>query len=390
MAICSFVGHRDVYDVDIQSRMQAVVDQLLIEHETVEFLIYPDGAFSCVFLLAALRARTNYPQKVTITLVSQYSSPRQMGNAEQSYCYISDKLVTPDIPASKKDDPTMGHKRMLQWIVQNSTHIISYFYDTLYDPDSQPVKYSKPLEIDLTTYETEAAILTAVSLMTEREQVVFQKMCEGCTLKEAGSAIGVKTERTRQILQHGCRTIRTELRRRYSKMLTAGQEPENRTCGLFALGEATYDSLTCFKRIMEFLISDYNANSIYVEGSYAHSGFLFALVDNSVSFMSRNKAHVTGLVGGKSLSENDDDLDAIKAALCPPCHAVGYVSRVDSSDNPHDFDVIADMIERTDFCICNLSTTPHAEKIRKYAAQTKRTVLLDISCLGKVGGMAQM
>ena len=89
--------------------------------------------------------------------------------------------------------------------------------------------------------------------------------------------------------------------------------------------------------------------------------------------------HITALVGGGALSEDADELDTIKAALCPPCHAVGYVSSIDSENSADDFEVIADIIERADFCICNLSATPYAEKIREYAAQTKRAVLLDIS-----------
>ena len=51
--------------------------------------------------------------------------------------------------------------------------------------------------------------------------------------------------------------------------------------------------------------------------------------------------------------------------------------------------MIADMIERLDFCVCNLSATPYAEKIREYAAQTKRGVLLDISRFSNSGSAAQ-
>lgn len=69
IAVCSFIGHHDVYDVDLQFRMQETVDRLAAEHEAIEFLVYPGGRYSYVFLLAVLRARTQYPQKVTITFV---------------------------------------------------------------------------------------------------------------------------------------------------------------------------------------------------------------------------------------------------------------------------------------------------------------------------------
>lgn len=383
-AVCSIIGHTDVYDVDIQSKMQAAVDQLVAEHETVEFLVYPNGALSSAFLLAALRARTNCPQKITISFVSLHGVVERMGSQDRAYFYISDQLVIADIQVPKTNDGAILYKKMLLWITQNSTHIISYFYDMLYDPDRQLVKHARMPDISLSTPETETAILEAAVHMTEKEQIIFQKMNEGCTLQEAGGAIGVGKERARQILLHGCRTIRTGLMRRRNRALAAEGGPQKRTCGLFALGEATYDSLTIFKRTIHFLLSTYDISDIFVEQSYVRSPFIFELVGSagSASFMGFRGPHITALVRGGVVSEDDNDLDAVKTMLCPPCQAVGYISRADSSD----FDVIAEMIERTNFCIYNSSATPYADKIRKCAAQTKQTVLLDISGFGEGSG----
>ena len=218
MAVCSFAGHKEVYDAGLASRAQAEVDRLVNEHESVEFLVYPSGGYSSVFLLAALRARTNYPEKVTITLVSRHSEAGEMTSQELAYSYISDQVMPLDLQDAKVNDPMTGD-------------------DTLYDADSHSMKSQKAQEvISLTTHETEEAISKAASRMTEREQLVFQKIGEGCTLKEAGKPFGIGSERVRQILQHGCRTIRGELRRRYSRALAAEKPSAPRTCGLFALG----------------------------------------------------------------------------------------------------------------------------------------------------------
>ena len=61
MAVCSFAGHKEVYDADMASKMQTEVDCLVKENDAVEFLVYPvclSGMLSYFFLLAALRART--------------------------------------------------------------------------------------------------------------------------------------------------------------------------------------------------------------------------------------------------------------------------------------------------------------------------------------------
>lgn len=386
MAVCSFAGHKEVYDADMASKMQTEVDRLVKENDAVEFLVYPvypSGMLSYFFLLAALKARTQYPQKVTITCVIYHGPEAEMSGEDLTYSYMSDKVITIDLENTKKRDPTIGYKRMLKWIPQNSTHLITYFYDTIYDPGNHLGKIPETLEIiSLTTHETETAILEAAQRMTEKEQTAFFKLHEGRTMSAVGEATGVGRERVRQLLSHGSRAIHLELTRRYNRALAA-KRTGPRTCGIFALGEASRESLTRFKHIMECLASSYNATDIFIEQSYVSSGFLFVLENLHISLMlcqwSNTAIHITVLMDNDSLSGDCDDMAVMEAALCPPCHAVGYVNRVDSRD---DFNVIADMIERMDFCVCNLSATPYGEKIKQYAAQTGRTVLLDINTMG--------
>lgn len=162
MAVCSFAGHKEVYDADMASKMQTEVDRLVKENDAVEFLVYPvypSGMLSYFFLLAALKARTQYPQKVTITCVIYHGPEAEMSGEDLTYSYMSDKVITIDLENTKKRDPTIGYKRMLKWISQNSTHLITYFYDTIYDPGNHLGKIPETLEIiSLTTHETETAM----------------------------------------------------------------------------------------------------------------------------------------------------------------------------------------------------------------------------------------
>ena len=215
MAVCSFAGHKEVYDADMASKMQTEVDRLVKENDAVEFLVYPvypSGMLSYFFLLAALKARTHYPQKVTITCVIYHGPEAEMSGEYLTYSYMSDKVITIDLENTKKRDPTIGYKRMLKWIPQNSTHLITYFYDTIYDPGNHLGKIPETLKIiSLTTHETEAAILEAALRMTEKEQVAFFKLHEGRTMSAVGEATGVGRERVRQLLSHGSRAIHLEL-----------------------------------------------------------------------------------------------------------------------------------------------------------------------------------
>lgn len=374
MAVCSFIGHGDVYDADMESRLQSAIEQVLSENEPVEFLMYSvlNEEFFNYCLMAALRTRSKYPEKITITLAQFEIHERRIPS-----CML-DRMISPELPERKSKDNTIANKHKLQWIIQNSSHLITCIYDKLYDSNMQIVKVTtgkRPKIIDISNPETDLAIMESSSaLMSEKEQIIFHAMNKGCTLIEAGKLIGVRRERAKQILQQGCRTIGKNLKMHCLTIKKASKSMQERTCGLFALGKPTYEAMLNFKFIIDFLISSFGIKSFHIEQSYAHSGFMFALTASSY----RELLHITAEISGKSLAEGDNTLDNIQRLFCPPCHSVICVGCVDSGNTKGNFDVITDLIKRTDFCICDLSATGNADEIKTYAAQAERAVLLDM------------
>lgn len=66
MAVCSFLGHRYICDPNVRLRLQAAVNQVVEENDSVEFLRYTWGSkepFYDLCLLTALRARQCAPPK---------------------------------------------------------------------------------------------------------------------------------------------------------------------------------------------------------------------------------------------------------------------------------------------------------------------------------------
>lgn len=375
MVICSFIGHSDVYDADMETRLQTEINKIIEAHANVEFLIYLFNNFGYICLLAALRARTYQPQKVTITLVLRKGTEKYFNVPVSMF----DKTVVLNFEDFSGNDMYKSHYKMLKWMTQKSTYLITYCYDNLYEPNCLVPKLIAPLEIiSLTTPETESAILEAATTLTENEQIAFYKKIKNCTLKEAGQAMGISPEGVRRHLYQGSKKIRKYLKRRYYQEQTAEQREGVHTCGLFALGEDTCESLSCFNKIIDFLGSKYNVKDVFVEHTYAQSGFIYTLTKFSQIF------HITATLSDKFPSENDgydDDLDNIETLLCPPCHAVRHVNCVTLGNVDQSFTAIADMLEQVNFCIYNSSAVPYAAKIKQYAAQTKQTVLLD---MGKI------
>lgn len=122
MAICSFLGHRELYDVDIEGRLQAAVDQIVAENDTVEFLLHDYGEFYNQCLLAAMRARSRNPQKVTITFVCD----NMVKCRWIAPLYVADKVFILPKATYKSKDLTLPFKRLVRWVIQNSTHLIRY------------------------------------------------------------------------------------------------------------------------------------------------------------------------------------------------------------------------------------------------------------------------
>lgn len=70
MAICTFWGHKEIYDTGIDDMLQTAVNSIVQENDKTEILIYySKNDFYNHCLLTALKARAKRPEKATITLI---------------------------------------------------------------------------------------------------------------------------------------------------------------------------------------------------------------------------------------------------------------------------------------------------------------------------------
>ena len=381
MAVCSFLGHSGIYDADIDAVLQTAVEQLSVEYGYVDFWIYPHGKFTERCLLAALRAKTHYPTRVTITLAvplirsEDYSEQNISGIP---FCMI-DKVITHEVPPPSQRDYSVSYKKMMQWIMENSTHLICYIYKNIYTQENQLLKIAKNKSkaeiISITNAETKQFIMESSVFMSDRERFIFNKMNEGKRPTEAAALVGLSIERSRQVLYHGCKMIRRKLDWRYYKTLTE-KDQRGMACGIFGIGEATEETLSSFIHTVSFLIFTYGIKDFYVEYSCARSDFVHALTSCTTL---HHPIHITAVTGSRVHPESHDAPGNIAEAVCPPCDAlecIGWTDRDNTSDN---FRVIADIADRSDFCICNTSAYLLTTDLQKHVFQNKTTILLDLS-----------
>lgn len=389
MAVCSFLGHWNVYDADIEYRLQAAVDEVMRQNESVDFWLHPWGEFFNYCFLAVLRAKTRSPQTVRICLIvseSQYDEIIQQKAGSVPACMF-DEIRMYRVEHTQHRDWMIPYRMLQRFMVQKSTYIIKYIYKKLYDTDRKILDFSENRQatevISVSSAETERIIMEHIGLMPEQEQHVFQKIDGGCTLKEAGAALGVGKERTRQILHHGCAILKKSLERRRNRVRATlgGQEY---TCGIFALGRESYSLMRSFQCVIDFLTSAYQVKKVYIDQRYAESGFMMILKG---WYPFRSKVHVTAVTDEEAFAASGREDDGLRMRFCPPCDAVRYIGWPGMEDGMDGRATIADVIERSDFCLFHESFARLSEEQRRAICQKKTVIFVDIGKKSSILGV---
>lgn len=378
MAICSFLGDDSrIYDVDICSLVQTAVDQLVAENGEVNFLIHLHSGFYNRCLRAVLNAKARQPQNVTITLIlneERYQEYMRMESSNLPYCMF-DKVVVPPITLRRKagQGTAASPFQLMKWMIQNSTHLISCLYEAFFEAENRFLEFARKIPsleiISLTNPETEQAIIENISLLPDRKREIFQNQIEKHDIGEIAKVLGITQKRAIQILHDGRRILHGNMISRYNRMMRQLEKKQRFSCSVFALGKPTYEALCRMEYIVSALNSFFNVQKFYIEQAQTHIAFTYVLKRLSLD---PSKLFLAGVTDKEVDLENEDP------NYCAPCNAVIRITR-DQCANADNLGIIASMIELSDFCICDLSSTPLADEICEYAARGGGTVLLDTS-----------
>ena len=103
-----------------------------------------------------------------------------------------------------------------------------------------------------------------------------------------------------------------------------------------------------------------------------HSGFMFALQQSLPLY---HKIPITAVVWDAASGQDDMEYD-LKAGFCPPCDRAESIGGVPAADSR--IRTILELMDRSIFCICDLSASAYAQQILAHLPQTRQAVLLDI------------
>ena len=124
MKVCTFAGHREVYQSGIGERLESEIEKLLqVDHEFL-FLAGGMGLFDGMGAGAVRAAKRRHPEKsITLALVLPYLSNRL--NADKEYYESSyDQIMIPEELDAVHYKAAIGLRN--RWMVDQADTVIAY------------------------------------------------------------------------------------------------------------------------------------------------------------------------------------------------------------------------------------------------------------------------
>lgn len=126
MTVCTFAGHREVYQANIADKLDEAISRIIKNDDCFRFLVGGMGDFDGMCSSAVRRAKRNYPNKqISLELILPYLT--QELNENKSYYEISyDDVVVPIELAGVHYKSAITKRN--RWMVDKSDWMIAFVY----------------------------------------------------------------------------------------------------------------------------------------------------------------------------------------------------------------------------------------------------------------------
>ncbi len=126
MITCTFAGHRDVYQSDIEAKLKEEIERLMQTDSEFLFLSGGMGKFDRMGAGAVREAKRSYPNKrISLALVLPYMSSRL--NADKDFYQLYyDQIIIPEESAAAYYKEAIQIRN--RWMVDQSDTVIACIY----------------------------------------------------------------------------------------------------------------------------------------------------------------------------------------------------------------------------------------------------------------------
>ncbi len=145
-------------------------------------------------------------------------------------------------------------------------------------------------------------------------------------------------------------------------------------CSIFSLGKPTYESISAFEQTIAFLAEDYLVQNFFITLESCYPEYCEKLKKLQTIYNIDTKITV--------ITHYPEEINQTSSSFFDVFLFCDNVENIDTKAKnlrSQNIRVIKALIDRSDFCVCNLDKTIFAEKIRKYVSQKPKATLLDLS-----------
>ena len=243
------------------------------------------------------------------------------------------------------------------------------FYEDLFDRDDFVLNFARNAGvqiINVTAPELEQVILASSEQLPERQRFVFQMRKSGYTQKEIAMHLNLTVSVCNQIEAAVTKNLQKQLD---SISSCIPKIPQSYRYVVFLRWAMPTIKTYVFFKLYPLLMTRYQIDQFCLEAETVHSGFMFAL-QQSIPLYHKIPTRAVAWDAGSS------ELYDLKAEFCPPCDAAESIGGIPAVDCR--ISTILELMDRSMFCICDLSASAYAQQILAHIPQTRQAVLLDI------------
>lgn len=393
MAICTFWGHERIIDAGLGARLRGVLDEIVRDNSCVDFwftetggdFLFDDGFLNLCFTAAWEAKQHNRAKRITITLVVPDGDgaglDRRMGDyaAFAPPCLVDRVLVSPCArPAGSQAQRERSRAGLARWMQRRSDCLVTYIYADLFDACGGSLAESArrgQRVFSLTSADTEGQIVRDADTLVAQERYIFKKLRSGKSLREIGAALNTGIAETRRRAMDAGETLRRQAAARMRSLRESEAEGPERVCSVLALGAPTREAVSALSRHLAFLAPRYSFGRVDVLSECCGSAYIGEMKRMGLQRGGRYVA-ITHLPRRAELAP--EEWRAVAARYCPPCWTAENIDTHTLEPRVQLRTAIDALIDRSDFCICDLGASAWSEEIRHRVERSGRAKLLNI------------
>lgn len=126
MTVCTFAGHREVYQANISDKLDEAISQIVDSDDSFRFLVGGMGDFDGMCSSAVRRAKRNHPDKqISLELVLPYLTKGLNENKDYYESSYDDVIVPIELAETHYKSVITKRNR---WMIDKSDWLIAFVY----------------------------------------------------------------------------------------------------------------------------------------------------------------------------------------------------------------------------------------------------------------------